>query len=639
MTRDERDRFADLFHRLMHTEQASDEGADRDSALRLLSHSLLNFLGTEGTDATDELCDALPWLAAFLDWTRGEADPAQMAGHLEATPVVRTLSPAMIERRLSAHPVAGEEPVSRAPAMWGSDDAHVEIMAVLADTERSLGELVGLSEDELRARLIGDSGVLAAALELCEDAWQNALSERLRRAFATWRYGDAQPTERRRSEALWILAGLEAGDDTRNPLSEDGFELSKRSRGFERGLAQNMERVQLITAVRAALAFGAVPGEACELADADAREAFLRQFDVFRADAALMQLASALMEVRGVCIDYVCGGAPLSCLSPWIAYLRGACVELAEVRECTLREAMSYAHYCLHLVNVCDFAAMGPQAFNEETREALSHLEEELKEFALAGQREGLSDADADLARFQNARWRRAGDAAYLADRLSRLRGAWRKGMSPGPMGAPPRLDADVTAHSLALIESLVGESSEAEISALARLVEHARLRDLLWLEHLEPSHILKILAISVTAARDLPGVDICRPFEVDLGGLGRFATDPERGRLNRRILAALLDRREMAEILNGAGEHSALRRGIVGHVAGDGRLMMQFVADPELEALLELLVTTTAEDAEFAAVLERRLASMLQRHEPSRAADSDVAEVAARDATDARLV
>jgi hypothetical protein len=626
MTRDERDRFGDLFHRLMHTDRAGDE----PSALRLLSHSLLNYLGTAGTDVASELCDALPFLAAFLDWTRGDADPAEVARQLARTPAIETLSSAMIERRLSAHPAGrAERPVMRAPQPENSDDAQVDAVAELLQTERRLASLLSLSEDELRSRLIDDSAALAASLELCEDAADSGLARRLTTAFPNWDYDEPQPVERRRSHALWILSGLEADDDTPNPLARDGYELSVRGRGFERGLAQNMGRLALIPAVRAALAFGDDAAGTNDLASDDEREAFLRQFDVFRTDPALMQLASALIEARGLCIDYVCGGAPLASMSPWITYLRGACVELAEVRECTLREAMSYAHYCLHLVNVCDFAALGPESFNQGTREALTNLEEELKEFALAGQREGLSDGEADLGRFERARWRRSGDASYLADRLSRLRGAWTMGTTPGPMGSPPKLDQDVTAHSLALIESLVGEASEADIASLARLVENARFHDYQWLEHLDAAHILKLVAIAVTVARDLPGVDISRRFDVDLAPMGAWATDSERGRLNRRILAALLDRRPMADILNGCAEPSALRRGIVGQSLLDGsqsRLVMRFVADPELKALLELMGTTTTADDDFHAVLEQRLHQMLHRHHDDGACDQDEA-------------
>lgn len=612
----------------MHADTASagtDSGtkspnkSDRAAALRLLSHSLLNYLGATSTDETADLADSLAWLGAFLDWTRGDADVAEVAERLARTPAVEALSAQMIARRLAAWPVGAGRPAARQPES-SAEDAHVAAIAQVVEIEQSLASLLTLTEDKLRSRLMNDSVALAAARELCEDATPKDLAGRLQYAFPSWYFERPVPPDSRRSTALWMLAGLEAADAP-NPLAAGTYELSQRGRGFERGLAQNMARLELIPAVRVALAFG---GDGA-LSSFEEREAFLRQFTVFRSQPALLQLASALIEIRGRCIDYVCGGAPFASMSPWIEYLRGPCVELAEVRECTLREAMSYAHYCLHLVNVCDFAAMGPDAFNQQTRETLSNLEEELKEFALAGQREGLSDGEADLGRFERARWRRSGDASYLADRLTRLRGAWRQGTTPGPMGSPPRLDPEVTSHSMALVESLVGESSEGDIAALARLVENACLRDFHWLEQLEPAHILELLAITVTAARDLPGIDVSRRFQIDLSPLARWATDAERGGLNRRILSALLDRRRMSDILNGSREPSALRRGIVGQVfSGDStpRLVMRFVADPELQALLELLGTTTSQDDGFHTMLEHRLEEMLQRHQVPAADD-----------------
>ncbi|MFP4599400.1 MAG: hypothetical protein ACLFVJ_14170 [Persicimonas sp.] len=660
MPRDERDRFADLFSQLMHADHgraphSERDSSDRDSALRLLSHSLLNYLCADGTDAADELGRALPWLAAFLDFGRDDAGAGELAGRLVDTPAVSTLSAQMIQRRLSSRAVGHEAALARRAvgprlvdpngANQIEQDPQIAVFAALAETEARLAPLAELPEDELRARLMGDSATLAAAVELCEDAADNPLAERLRRSFVSLRFDEPVPAARRRSDSLWILAKLEAADDGDDPLEQAGFELSRRARGFERGLAQNMNRLELIPAVRAALAFGPGPGEGqvagAEISSEHSKEKFeaqLRQFAAFRSDPALHQLALALIEVRWLCVDNVCGGAPLKSLSPWVDYLRGACLELAEVRECTLREAMSYAHYCLHLVDVCDFAAMGPDAFNDSTRDALGGVEEELKEFALAGQREGLSDGEADLGRFERARWRRAGEAAYLADRLSRLRGAWRRGTSPGPLGAPPQLDAEVTAHSLALVESLVGASGEADIASLAGLVENARFVEFLWLEKLEPSHLLKLLAIAAASARDLPGVDISRPFLVDLGPLGRWAGDPERGRLNRRILAALLDQRKMGDILQGQNEPAALRRGIVGQAdAGSAdaarpaspTLTMSFVANDELKALLELMGTTTADSGELQAALEKRLHQVLDNlgDDDASSADADPSE------------
>ncbi|MFW5967418.1 MAG: hypothetical protein ACOCV2_07865 [Persicimonas sp.] len=629
MPRDERERFAHLFEQLMVDGEREDVEADHLSALRLLSHSLLNVLGTFGTDAAVRLAGAAPWLAGFLDVARAESDLGEVVDRLAQSPATSTLSRGMIHRRLAACEAERSGCVGLRPRADRGGDRHATAIAELAELDDRLAALVELPDDELRARLMEDSATLAAACELCEDAADGPLADRLRDAFAPWRFEESVPHRLRRSDALWALAALEDEEDSVDPFDEGGFELSERARGFERGLAQNMVRLDLIAAVRAALAFGPVRRDP-QPADLDELEALFRRFAVFRADPALHRLALALCSVRGRCIDYVCGGAPLESLSDWIAYLRGPCNELAELRECTLREAMSYAHYCLHLVDVCDFSTMGPEALCEETRQTLMSVEEELKEFALAGQREGLSDVEADLGRFERARWRRPGEAAYLADRLSRLRGAWRDGISPGPVGAPPRLDEQVLAHSMALIENLVDEASESDLTALADMLGRARLVGYEWLERLEPRYVLDLLAVAVASARDVGRVDVSRPFTIDLGPLGRWVEDRDRARVNRRILEALLEQHSTRRILQEGGEPSALRRGIVGQArpgaAPGGRLQMRFVADDELQALLDLMGVTDAESDDFHAMLEARLHELLHRNENDVAPQQDEA-------------
>src|SRR5690554_6611638 len=679
MKRTERERFAEFFHFLVHAGTDSEAGTEHDpesdAALRVLSHALLNYWGVrQGEDPernaeiSAQMTHALPWLAAFLASTREPTAPGRRvypgdkySGGTypdDEARARRPLSEAMIARRLDALGARASSAFASAPRdAHAHADPQLDVFCALARTERRLAALANLDAQALRDELLGNSFLLAAAAERCEEAGADSpapatsLLARLRAAIEPWQ-GSNQPAHTRSfSPAVWALAELHnaepQGAAMAAAMGAGAIEIAPKSLRFERGLVENMARMGFISAVRAALAF--VPASACQtaphaLAGADARASFLRQFSVFRADESLLQLASALMQTRGLCLDYLRGGAPLASLSPWVDYLRGGCAELAEARECTLREAMSYAHYCLHLVNICDFAALelptgeharaGEAPLSEATREALCQVEDELKEFALLGQREGLSDAQADLGRFERARWRREGDAPFVADRLSRLRGAWRKGVIPAPIGAPPRLDPDLSAHSLAIIDNLLVEAGESQLSGLATIASNARFRGYSWLEWLAPADILKLVALCTSAARDLPGVDVTRPFDIDLRELGKWASDPQRGRLNRRILSMLLKRREMAEILNGdaasQGGPMALRRGLVAHIrhASDARatpshLVMQFIADPELQALLELMGTSSAEDPAFDALLERRLETMLHRHDANAARES----------------
>lgn len=687
MNRNQRERFAEFFQYLVQpgAESDSHRDADSDAALRVLSHALLNYWDVrERADATGvaemtaDLSHALPWLAGFLSAIRSEGDDAPIARQLLETSGEKTLSEAMIARRLDAFDGRTGGALGKSPRLSAdSGDAQLDMFCALANTERRLALLSDLDPQTLRDRLLEDTFLLAAAAERCEDeevgrdseaAAPTSLLNHLLGAVEPWRMPTQPAGNASGSQAIWVLAGLHDTDGVSTSMAASMGartpELAPKSLRFERGLAENMARMGFISAVRAALAFALAPAVGPDMPAArserlaDKRVSFLREFSVFRADESLLHLASALMQTRGLCLDYLRGGAPLASLSPWIEYLRGECAELAEARECTLREAMSYAHYCLHLVNICDFTAIDSATLvqssqdaplSEVTREALCQIEDELKEFALLGQREGLSDAQADLGRFERARWRREGDAPFLADRLTRLRGAWRRGVRPGPIGAPPRLDADVSAHSLAIIDNLLVEAGESELSGLAEIISNAYFHGCQWLEFLTPPNILKLLAICATAARDLPGVDITRSFDVDLGALGLWATDPETGRLNRRILGMLLERRQMPEILNGdaAGQERqmALRRGLVAHtrsVAGEisaseisahrgapdpqmgaAHLVVQFIADPELKALLELMSTSSAQDPAFHDLLAQRLEAMLHRHEAGAAPET----------------
>lgn len=669
MKRTERERFAEFFHFLVHTDTGLSAGsggdAQADAALRVLSHALLNYWGVrQGEDParsaqiTAQMTRALPWLAAFWASTREDTSPASRvypvdlcAGDAypdEEALARRPLSQAMIAGRLDALSSQTRSAFAGAPRdahLHADADPQLSLFCALARTERRLASLASADPQALRDELLGNTFLLAAAAERCEGAAAQApatsLLGRLHAGVQPWQGANQTGHHRRFSSAVWALAELHNAEPQGQALAAAmgvaAFDIAPKSLRFERGLAENMARMGFISAVRAALAFVPAPdGQPAPhaLVDADARASFLRQFSIFRADESLLQLASALMQTRGLCLDYLRGGAPLASLSPWIDYLRGGCVELAEARECTLREAISYAHYCLHLVNICDFAALelplgeharaGEAPLSEATREALCQLEEELKEFALVGQREGLSDAQADLGRFERARWRREGDASFVADRLSRLRGAWREGVVPGPIGAPPRLDSDLSAHSLAIIDNLLVEAGESQLSGLAAVASNARLRGYAWLEWLAPADILKLVAIGTSAARDLPGIDVTRPFDIELGELGKWASDPQRGRLNRRILRTLLARRTMAEILNGdaasQGGPMALRRGLVAHIRrasqepdAPNHLVIQFIADPELKALLELMGTSSADDPAFDALLQRRLEVMLR--------------------------
>lgn len=628
-----RERSSHLLLQLCGVTAKTSDGEPTDNSVaahRLLGHAALTLTQELGGDALHRASRALPWLAVFVDWLEREPASDALARDIVARRMVSHLGVESLRRRLERVGVERERSVlrrapgrassaadtSRADALPG--ERRVEVLVAIQALDEALAELCTLDDAALSNRLIDDSTLLAAAMEMFEEPLPHPDAARLATLFPASTCAGAAAHSRR---AVTILATIEASDFTRVP--EELEALGERSRRFELSLGQNMQRHGLLEAVRAALAFGpaadAVPGEDDTTADAPLD---LRQFAVFEDDAALESLTLALMAMRSRCLGHLRGALPLEALSPWVAYLRGDCVELAESRGITLHEATHFAHYCLHLMNLCDLAAHGLHAVNESTRRALLDIEDELKEYALAGQRVGLSDRQVSLERFERACWSTSGDAAYVADRLARLRGAWRHGIRPGPVGAPARLDDALFAASLAMVESLRATHGDdappgdRTIAALASLLRHCQITGAEILEALDPADGLCLLTFGLVLARDLPGIDITAPFRLDLGALAAWYRDPAAHGLNPRLLAQLLDRMQVTDLLN----HDALstgapRTGLRGRIDTTTTppcLVLEFVADAELHALLTLMSHSSSDSGPLRALLDARLDELL---------------------------
>src|SRR5690554_337596 len=164
MKRTERERFAEFFQFLVHTDTATEAGAERDAesdaALRVLSHALLNYWGVRqgedparNADITAQMTHALPWLAAFLAATRAQDTPAPRLYSGDQYPgdhypgddacARRPLSEAMIARRLDALGAHAASAFAAAPRDEGShSDPQLDVFRALARTERRLAALV-----------------------------------------------------------------------------------------------------------------------------------------------------------------------------------------------------------------------------------------------------------------------------------------------------------------------------------------------------------------------------------------------------------------------------------------------------------------------------------------------------------------
>jgi hypothetical protein len=605
MNRDDRERFADLFDRLV-TRTGEHDGEDEQSALRVLSNAFLNYMDVSSDDG-ESVVDALPWIAALHRWSQREWTAAQVSAYLLDSPAISVLGPELLASRL-ATPVGHDTNLPRAPHASLVRDDYRTVIAHLAQMEAELRELTQLESGQRLTRMLEDSQLSASAAEVCALDPNTDIAAIIDRDSDGIFAAHAFPWRKRFApeEPLWVLAGLEDGEG-RHPMAEAGFEFSRRSRGFERGLATNMVEHNLAPAIRAALLFG-------HGTDTDARKYsdLLRKSDLFRDDPALEALAVALATVRGRFQDYMRGLLPLASLEPWVDYLRDGCVELAESRDITLREATGYAHYALHLVHMCDLCAEGPQACTEATRDALMHVEDELKEFALAGNQGDSPRHAASLEAYEATRWRRKGATAELASRLTRLRGAWRMGMRPGPLGSPPVLDEEVTAHSRALIESHFDD--DLLLAALARGLRHARIRGFDWKHRLAPEQLLTCMILALVQARDLPGVDITRPFAIDFSPVMRWL-DEEASDANFDILRRMLGHMTVEHVVEHSREPTLLRVGLVGRVRNDDatrpNVDFEFVATRQMSAILELL-SAADDDDPLSETLRERLDQML---------------------------
>ncbi|MFU8804971.1 MAG: hypothetical protein ACNA8W_14255 [Bradymonadaceae bacterium] len=579
---------------------------DGDAALRLASHTALNLAGESGTEALWELGRALPWLAVYLDWTNEDIELGALAATITRRRLVTHLpAPFVLQDLERGERLVKTSPIRRAPQTDVSPKDHRALsIARIAGIDRRLEALLREDDAALLDGLLEDTSLLDAALVVARAGEDSTATVRLR---------DILPAGRSKSSnlSLRILATIE--ESGFESLPEEFSLLEDRGRRFELSLADNMHRHGLLETVRAALAFGpAAPGD-----DVSLNRSFFFQFSAFATDPSLEGLTRALVEMRRRCLGHLRGALPLEALSPWVDYLRGGCAELAETRGITLREAIHFAHYCLHLVNICDLAAVPGLSLREPLRRAMMDIEDELKEFALVGQREGLSDTQSRLERYDRSRWLSRGPRAYVVDRLARLHGGWRKGTRPGPIGAPPRLHEEFVAPCEAALDEL-----DLPIESLANLLARAQLLGVSCLEHLEAKPLLELLILAGSAARDLPHVDISQPFVVDCSPLELWCAASPAQSDRVRLLQALLEQYPTTQLLEGSTELTHVGLGLVAE-AVDDRLVLRFVADAELEALLTLLTHTAADRQDLRDVLSNRLEEMLFDADPIRSTDT----------------
>ncbi len=609
-----RERSSHLLYRLIKDDigQCHEDAA---GALRLMSHAALNLAAELGTQAVQRSGESLVWLSLYAQWESGQMSAVELGQELLDRKIIGFLADSMVQRRLAkVEALRVPTVLHRAPRethlqIVQSGQGEVDVLVELHQLDRMLQDALACDDAVLMNRLFSESLLLCAALELrsvdgSKTKTLQAASERLTNLFGT---GDA-----RQVSGLEILAEIENGEFEQVPTAF--LQLTERSRRFELSLAQNMAHHGLLCAVRAALGFNSPSGNTWHLG----------WLDAFSGDDELAELARVLVEMRGVCHGYFSGALGIESLKPWVMYLRNGCMEFGESRGLTLREATGFAHYCLHLVNLCDLGSRGARVVSEETRRALMDIEDDLKEFALSGQRDGTRDSQVNLTAFERGRWKRRGDSAYIVDRLARLTGGWRAGVRPGPVGAPARLDSQVLVESQALMDEIVvglnranPGNETAAVGMMAAVLRNCTIHGAEFFEMMTLEEAFKVLSFGLAAARDTGGMDVNQPFWLDVRALLSGAERAQdAGTAQRQMLAQVLKRRPLDAFFSAGGESNSSGFGLMSRVvkAEDeaATIGLSFAVDAELSSLLELMNHSSSQSVRLRTMLETRLDELL---------------------------
>lgn len=475
--------------------------------LRLLSHTILGVSRDHSPVALFAVRDALPWVAALVELSDG-AQPESVAQMLTGHGIIRGLGPAALVRRLAQ--------AGRPRATIGSTDLSDEagrlsrVLRDLAMLDTRLVDLSMQSDSVIRRTVLDDPALLAATGSVCAEM-QTEVATRLRDAlYLVETTVDPAPLE--------MLADLEGSWDGGMLRTRQGF--GERTRRFEISACDHLRQSGFAPAVRVALLYGGQRFTESELRHR------IHEFPIFADDRPLEDLAVVLCQQRGNVLAHLRGEVPLRALDGWVSYLRGACHELAETRDISIRESTSFAHFCLHLTNFCDLAVATDDATNDEARRAVMNVEDELKEFALLGQRAGLSDDEAGLGQYEASRWSDASAEEELVERLGRLGGGWRAGFAPtaggvtrlGTEALDPWYGALSAFDNLEHLERLMPRLAGATIRG-ANLFETAR-----------PRRALHLLLMALAAATE-------ETTTLDFEPAVEWFTDPERRQLAESMI------------------------------------------------------------------------------------------------------
>lgn len=383
--------------------------------LRLVFRTLEALSDEAGPDALVAVEKSLVWMRVWHELTCSELDPNKIADLVESNTRVSSVVARLCVEGTNFDSEAGPE----------------STLEHLIQIDQQLQKLDGLSaaeqvdavfeNTELLLNFVGERSGLIALMKL-EEAW--------------------------------------------NPRRLDHTDLGERSKKFEFAAIDHLRAHGFMPVVRAALAF-----------EADGPEFY--ELSAFRDNPHLRELARAIAASRQRVFDVARGIRPVRDLVAWVNYLIVGTKGLSHALGLSRKEALSFAHFCFHVVNFSDLEGTLGAELNEECRRSMMDVEDALKEVAQMRASDELVDA-ATLERAIDP-WPAKPNLHRLADRLARLSGLWFEGSPSKGLVGMGRID-------LSLCQPFIDALDQLEPSDLVGVSEILRSATLLGADFAEVS-------------------------------------------------------------------------------------------------------------------------------------------------------
>jgi SAM-dependent methyltransferase len=379
------------------------------------------------------------------------------------------------------------------------------------------------------------------------------------------------------------LAGLEAGDLALFQtvgLSEPAFAalVSITKKVLEAGLGPALRAAILHLDIAKTASPGhrtawTAQGIALEVHNEAAAAILRRANRTWDLPPPLAKLAIAWIEAHGLAGQHVRGEGPLLMLAPLIGALRELAPALGRVLNLEPHRAIAIALDGLHVLNVCDTAAVREGLMDDALLGKLARVRDQL---VIVAAQAGFTEPHEALQALAPPPTR-----AALVERLRNLRAGRQAAGEP-----------------VSAIETAVAAIGDQELAALAPALATCQL----WYceaatSALSPAAQLGVLAATVGAARQF-GVDTTRPWHAQLRPLLERLTG-----YRLRLVEAALAQHSLRSLLTGTaalGPLGALSTRLASTSIPDA-IVIDFVDSDESAALITLLgIYETRSQAQF---------------------------------------